>query len=210
MIGRTIAHYQILEKLGEGGMGVVFKARDTHLGRCVALKLLPPDKLADPERRQRFVHEAKAASALDHPNIVTVYDIDESGGVPFIAMECVAGKALDELLARQRPRWAEVLKYAVEIAGALAAAHKAGILHRDLKPGNVMVTHEGHVKLVDFGLAKLAEPSPGGAGDATRTTQRITEEGRIFGTFACMSPEPTIRRRYRAASRPPRRRWIAW
>ena len=155
MIGQTLSHYQILEKLGEGGMGVVYKARDNHLDRPVAIKVLPAEKVADPDRKHRFVQEAKAASALNHPNIVTIYDIDQAGGVDFIAMEYVAGKPLDDLIPRNGLRLTTALKYAAQIADALAAAHAAGIVHRDLKPSNVMVTERGLVKVLDFGLAKL-------------------------------------------------------
>jgi Tol biopolymer transport system component/predicted Ser/Thr protein kinase len=189
MIGKTFGHYQTIEKLGEGGMGVVYKARDTHLDRFVAIKVLPAEKVADPERKRRFVQEAKSASALNHPNIVTIYDIDQSSGVDFIAMEYVDGKTLDQLIPRKGMRLNEVLKYAVQIADALAAAHPAGIVHRDLKPANVMVTEKGLVKVLDFGLAKLTEPV---GSDETRTTETLephTEEGTIVGTVAYMSPE---------------------
>ena len=158
MIGKTLGHYQITEKLGEGGMGVVYKARDTHLDRFVAIKVLPAEKVADPDRKRRFVQEAKAASALNHPNIVTIHDIDAGDGIDFIAMEYVAGKTLDQLIPRKGMRLNEALKYAVQIADALATAHAAGIVHRDLKPANVMVTEKGLVKVLDFGLAKLTEP----------------------------------------------------
>jgi serine/threonine protein kinase len=143
LIGQTISHYRILEKLGEGGMGVVHKAFDTHLDRVVALKVLPPEKVADADRKRRFVQEAKAASALNHPNIITIYDIDSADGIDFIAMEFVAGKTLDHCIPRHGLRLSEALKYSVQIADALAAAHTAGIVHRDLKPGNVMVTEQG-------------------------------------------------------------------
>src|SRR5512137_864269 len=126
MIGRTIAHYQILEKLGEGGMGVVYKPRHTHLDRFVAIKVLPPEKVADPQRKARFIQEAKAASALNHPNIITVHDIDQQEGVDFIVMEYVAGKTLDELIPRKGMRLSEALKAAVQIADALSRAHAAG------------------------------------------------------------------------------------
>ena len=193
MIGKTIAHYQILEKLGEGGMGVVYKARDTHLDRLVALKVLPPEKVADPERKRRFVQEAKAASALNHPNIITIYDINQENGLDFIAMEFVNGKTLDQLLGRRGFRLGEVLKSAVEIADALARAHAAGIVHRDLKPSNIMVTEEGLVKVLDFGLAKLVEPRESDDWAETLATRRDeaadTEEGTIVGTVAYMSPE---------------------
>jgi predicted Ser/Thr protein kinase len=189
MIGQTLSHYHILEKLGEGGMGVVYKARDTHLDRFVALKILPAEKVADPDRRRRFVQEAKAASALNHPHIVTIHDIDEADGVHFIAMESVDGKTLDQLIPRHGMRLNEALKVAVQMADALAAAHEAGIVHRDLKPGNLMVIEKGQVKVLDFGLAKLTEKLPIGAEDATLTAKPDTEEGKILGTVAYMSPE---------------------
>src|ERR1700675_246453 len=161
MIGRTVLHYQIVETLGRGGMGLVYKARDTQLDRPVAIKVLPPEKVADPERERRFKQEAKAASALNHPNIITVHDIDEADGVSFISMEFVAGKTLDSLIPRHGLRLSEVLKYAIQIADALARAHAAGIIHRDLKPMNIMVDETGVVKVLDFGLAKLAAPAAG-------------------------------------------------
>src|SRR6476661_8472330 len=135
-------------------MGVVYKAVDTHLERFVALRVLPPDRVADAERKRRFAQEAKAASALNHPNIVHIYDIAEANEIQFIAMEYVAGKTLDQLIGRKGLRLNEVLKYAVQIADALAQAHAAGIIHRDLKPSNIMVTENGLVKVLDFGLAK--------------------------------------------------------
>ncbi len=142
MIGRTLGHYQVLSRLGEGGMGVVYKARDTHLDRFVAVKVLPPEKVADPDRKRRFVQEAKAASALNHPHIVHIYDIDQSDGTDFIAMEYVEGKTLDARIGHHGMRLAEALTYAVQIADALAKAHSAGIVHRDLKPTNIMVSAE--------------------------------------------------------------------
>src|ERR1041385_6168519 len=132
----TFSHYEVLEKLGEGGMGVVWKARDTRLDRLVALKVLPADKVSDPERKRRFEQEAKAASALNHPNIITIYDIGQTDGTDFMAMEFVPGSALDQLIPRRGLRLNEALKYAIQVADALAAAHAAGIVHRDLKPGN--------------------------------------------------------------------------
>ena len=161
MIGEILGHYRIESKLGEGGMGEVWKARDTRLDRFVALKTLPAEKVADSERRNRFVLEAKAASALNHPNIVHVYDIADSAGVPFIAMEYVVGKTLDQLTGRNGLRLNEALKYAIQITDALARAHSSGIVHRDLKPSNIMVDEHGLVKVLDFGLAKLTEPVPG-------------------------------------------------
>jgi serine/threonine protein kinase len=188
MIGKTIAHYHILEKLGEGGMGVVYKARDTHLERLVALKVLPPEKMADSERKRRFVQEAKAASSLNHPNIVTIHDIANENGMDFIVMEYVQGKTLEALVPRKGLRLNETLKLSIQMGDALAKAHSAGIIHRDFKPSNVMVTEDGVVKVVDFGLAKLTEVSERGD-EATRTLQHETEEGTIVGTVSYMSPE---------------------
>jgi len=189
MIGKVIGHYQVLEKLGEGGMGVVYKARETRLERLVALKVLPHDKVADPERKRRFIQEARAASALNHPNIVTIYDIDQAEGVDFIAMEYIEGRPLDDLVGRKGLKLGEALKHAVRIADALAAAHEAGIVHRDLKPGNVMITDKGQVKVLDFGLAKLVESAAADEAGTTRTLKPITSEGVIVGTVAYMSPE---------------------
>jgi len=143
-------------------MGVVYKARDTRLDRSVAIKVLPAEKIADSERKQRFVQEAKAASSLNHPNIITIYDIGQADGNDFIAMEYVTGKTLDQLIPRRGMRLNEALKCAVQIADALARAHSAGIIHRDLKPGNIMVNEHGLVKVLDFGLAKLTESAPAG------------------------------------------------
>ncbi|MCX6578053.1 MAG: protein kinase [Candidatus Aminicenantes bacterium] len=191
--GQTLLHYRILEKIGEGGMGVVYKAFDTHLDRHVAVKVLPPDKVADEERRQRFAQEAKAASALNHPNIVVVHDITEDRGVNFIVMEYVAGKTLDQLVGRKGLKLNEALGYAVQVADGLAKAHSAGIVHRDLKPTNIMVTSDGRIKILDFGLAKLMEEGGADEFGPTRTLGRPekprTEEGFIVGTAAYMSPE---------------------
>ncbi len=190
MIGRSIAHYAIVERLGQGGMGVVYKARDAHLDRFVALKVLPPESIADPDRKQRFVQEAKAASALNHPNIIHIYDISSAEGVDYIAMEYVQGKTLDRLLGPKGLRLREALDYASQIADALAKAHAAGIVHRDLKPSNLMVNEDGIVKVLDFGLAKLMESAP--ASDSTLTADaaaQLTEKGAIVGTVAYMSPE---------------------
>ena len=189
MIGRRVAHYSIVEKLGEGGMGVVYKARDTHLDRFVAIKVLPPERVADVGRKARFIQEAKSASALNHPNIVTIYDIDEADGVHFIAMEHVAGKTLDQMIGRKGLALNDVLKYAIQIADALARAHEAGIVHRDLKPSNIMVDEHGLVKVLDFGLAKLTETVTTDEAAPTQTLRATTEEGTIVGTAAYMSPE---------------------
>jgi Tol biopolymer transport system component len=189
--GQMLAHYRIQERLGEGGMGVVYKALDTHLNRTVAIKVLPAEAMAKPERRKRFVQEAHAASALDHPNIVTIYDIAEADGQHFIVMQYVAGKTLRVLLARGALPAGDALRYAVQIADGLARAHGRGIVHRDLKPDNVMVNDEGQVKILDFGLAKLSEPEDAEASE-TLTHGPVgprTEEGQILGTTAYMSPE---------------------
>jgi Tol biopolymer transport system component/tRNA A-37 threonylcarbamoyl transferase component Bud32 len=191
VIGQTLGHYRIEAKLGEGGMGVVYRALDQHLDRRVAIKVLRPETVADPERKRRFVQEAKAASALNHPNIITVYDIEISSGVDFIAMEYVHGKTLDQLIGRKGVGLGEALNYAVQAADALATAHAAGIIHRDVKPANIMVTDEGRVKMMDFGLAKLTEP---GKADELATLETVdarpqTETGAIVGTIAYVSPE---------------------
>ena len=193
MIGRQVLHYRILEKIGEGGMGAVYRALDTHLDRVVALKMLPHDKVADPERRQRFIQEAKAASALLHPNIIVVHDIASDQGLDFIVMEFVPGATLGQLIGRKGLKLNEALGYAVQIADGLARAHAAGIIHRDLKPANIMVTAEGLVKILDFGLAKLAEEAGASPEEGTvslgRGERPQTDEGFIVGTTAYMSPE---------------------
>jgi serine/threonine protein kinase/tetratricopeptide (TPR) repeat protein len=191
--------YKIIEEIGRGGMGVVYKAQDLHLDRFAALKILPPERVADPDRKRRFVQEAKAASALNHPNIITIYDIDQEGGMDFIAMEYVAGKTLDELIGGKGLKLNETLKCGIQIADALAAAHETGIVHRDLKPGNVMVTERGLVKVLDFGLAKLTEPGSGELAP-TQTLKPYTEEGMILGTVAYMSPEQAEGKRVDARS----------
>jgi eukaryotic-like serine/threonine-protein kinase len=186
-IGRVISRFEILEKLGEGGMGVVWKAHDKLLDRVVALKVLHAGVVADPDRKRRFMQEAKAASALNHPNIITIYDISQEDAIDFIVMEHVRGAALDRLIKRLRP--ADTLKYAIQIADALSKAHAAGVVHRDLKPANIMVSDEGSVKVVDFGLAKLTEPIGTTELDATQTIGVATAEGVIVGTVFYMSPE---------------------
>jgi serine/threonine protein kinase len=196
MITKTIAHYEILAPIGEGGMGVVYRAVDTRLGRPVAVKLLNREGTNNGERRKRFVQEARAASALNHPHIITIYEIGQDQGVDFIAMEYVAGSSLAHVIGQGRPRLEDALKYAIQIADALAAAHGAGILHRDLKPANIMVSDKGTIKVLDFGLAKLTESVDFklmDEGATTRTTsvaeQLHTEEGTILGTTAYMAPE---------------------
>src|SRR5215217_7874083 len=157
MIGRTLEHYRLEAKLGEGGMGIVYKAHDPRLNRPVAIKVLPAAQVQDATAKQRFIHEAKAASALNHPGIVTIHDIRRDGDTDFIVMEYIAGQTLDALIPVNGMRVDRLLRYAVEIADALAVAHASGIIHRDLKPSNVMATQAGRVKVLDFGLAKLLD-----------------------------------------------------
>jgi Tol biopolymer transport system component/tRNA A-37 threonylcarbamoyl transferase component Bud32 len=188
MIGRTISHYVILEKLGEGGMGVVYKARDTQLDRLVAIKVLQADKVIDSDRKLRFIQEAKAASALNHPNIVTIHDIGTEDGADYIVMEYVSGRTLEHIIPRGGLKLAELLKYAIPIADGLSRAHAAGIIHRDLKPGNIIIGDDGQVKLLDFGLAKLSDLHDASDADLTRPSPE-TEEGSILGTVSYMAPE---------------------
>jgi serine/threonine protein kinase len=192
MIGQALGHYRIEAKLGEGGMGVVYQAFDTHLDRPVAIKILRADATTSPERQRRFVQEAKAASALNHPNIIHIYDISSSGDTDFIAMEFVAGKTLHQLIGKNDLHLKDTLKYSIQIADALARAHSAGIVHRDLKPANIIIDEDGRVKLLDFGLAKLTEKtldSEAAAATVTAEDAPLTEEGSIVGTVAYMSPE---------------------
>ncbi len=177
MIGKTISHYKILEKLGEGGMGVVYKAQDTKLDRIVALKFLPKHLLCDGEAKTRFEHEAKTASALDHPNIATIYEIDEFEGECFISMAYVEGKSLKKLLEEKTFSVKEVVDIAIQICEGLAIAHEKGIIHRDIKSDNIMLTSRGQVKIMDFGLAKL------------RGVSKVTKTGSTLGTLAYMTPE---------------------
>ncbi len=191
MIGTELGHYQILERIGHGGMGEVYKARDSALGRFAAIKVIQSERLGDPERRRRFAQEARTASSLNHPNIVTIYEISKERGVDFIAMEYVEGKTLDSLIPDSGMRIGLLLKVAIQVAEGLARAHAAGIIHRDLKPTNIMVTGEGHAKVLDFGLAKLVEKQENSSADtAERTSDRtLTGERVIVGTAAYMSPE---------------------
>jgi predicted Ser/Thr protein kinase/tetratricopeptide (TPR) repeat protein len=193
MIGRTLSHFRIIEKIGEGGMGVVYRAEDERLRRPVALKVLPPDLVRDEERRLRFLREARAAAAVNHTNIATVYEIDEADGTVFIAMELVEGKTLRDLVARGPMTVREVVRIASQMADGLARAHQAHVIHRDLKPDNVIVGVDGHAKILDFGLAKLLEEQAGVVHpDLSRLktiSRDMTREGRIFGTAAYMSPE---------------------
>jgi Tol biopolymer transport system component/tRNA A-37 threonylcarbamoyl transferase component Bud32 len=198
MVGRVVSHYEIVEKLGEGGMGAVYKARDTRLGRLVALKILPPDKVQDAERRRRFVQEARAASALNSPHIVTIHEIDEADGVHFIAMELAEGRTLAERIGRRGLPLREALVVASQIADALARAHAQGIVHRDLKPANIVVTTDCVAKVLDFGLAKLVETEV--TEDESTDLKPATDEGTILGTAAYMSPEQAQGKRVDARS----------
>jgi TolB-like protein/Tfp pilus assembly protein PilF len=194
MIGETLARYKIVGKLGEGGMGEVYLAEDTELDRKVALKMLPAEMADDPERLERFRREAKAVAALNHPNIVTIYSIEESEGTRFLTMELVEGQSLDRMLPPTGMPLAEVFDIAIPLAEALATAHERGIVHRDLKPANIMVNKEGRVKVLDFGLAKLtqvdaAEGSEGGLTQIPTRIANLTGEGMVMGTAPYMSPE---------------------
>jgi serine/threonine protein kinase/Tfp pilus assembly protein PilF len=179
MLGQTISHYHILEKLGEGGRGVVYKAQDSRLKRTVALKLLPPEFMRDPEAKERFLLEAQAAAALDHQNICNIHEVDEVGGQTFIVMSCVEGQNLKEKISRGPLKIDDVLNFAVQAAEGLQEAHEKGIIHRDIKSENIMVNENGQVKIMDFGLAKLTNQT------------RFTREGTTMGTVSYMSPEQT-------------------
>jgi eukaryotic-like serine/threonine-protein kinase len=195
MKGGRLGHFLLLEKIGEGGMGQVYKARDMRLDRLVAIKLLPDSKVGDPERRARFVQEAKAASALNHPHIVTIHEIAEHEEQTFIVMELIHGKALSDLISPKGMRLDEALSIGAQTAGALATAHAAGIVHRDIKPGNIMVDGQGRVKVLDFGLAKLTAAVQSAAAGNTEVTKTLaidevaTEAGAILGSVPYMSPE---------------------
>jgi serine/threonine protein kinase len=188
--GTKLGPYEILSPLGAGGMGEVYRAKDTKLHRDVAIKVLPADVASSPERLLRFEREATTVAALNHPNIVTIFGIEESGDHRYIAMELVEGETLGRMIAPGGMPLAKIFDIAIPLSDALAAAHDKGIVHRDLKPANVMVTKEGRVKVLDFGLAKLAAAGPGGSShDDVTMSAPLTGRGVVMGTVPYMSPE---------------------
>ncbi|HKI84327.1 MAG TPA: serine/threonine-protein kinase, partial [Candidatus Krumholzibacteria bacterium] len=189
MIGKTISHYEILALLGQGGMGSVYRARDTRLGREVALKVLPPDFAKDPHRRARFEREARAIAALNHPNVVTIHSVEEVENQLLLVMELVEGSTLREQMRQDGIPLRDFFELAIPMAEAVSAAHAKGITHRDLKPENIMLDASGRVKILDFGLAKLLEESFEGSDATLAVGKDMTREGNILGTAAYMSPE---------------------
>ncbi len=189
MVGRTFSHYKILDEISRGGMGIVYRAVDTKLNREVAFKVLPAELISDPERKRRFLQEAQAAASIEHPHIATIYEVDEAEGVTFMVMELIGGDKLKDVIERGKLSLARVLDLTVEVAEGLARAHDKGIVHRDLKPANIMLTEDGHAKIIDFGLAKLVEPLGGDDEDAQTALRKETDPGIIMGTVSYMSPE---------------------
>ena len=189
MVGRRLSHYELLAEISRGGMGVVYRARDTNLGREVAIKVLPDDLAHDGERRIRLLQEARAASALEHPHVAVIHEVGEVDSVTFIAMELIRGEKLSELIARGSLTTARAVVLAIEVAEGLARAHDTGIIHRDLKPSNVMVTDEGHAKIIDFGHAKILESATAEQGSTVSVAEKLTRDGAVLGTAAYMSPE---------------------
>jgi formylglycine-generating enzyme required for sulfatase activity/cephalosporin-C deacetylase-like acetyl esterase/predicted Ser/Thr protein kinase len=189
LIGRALSHYQVLSEISRGGMGIVYRALDVKLHREVALKVLPPELVADRERKARFTQEARAAASLEHPHIAVVYEIGEVDGVDFIAMELIRGEKLSDVLAHGRVSHARALEIAIEIAEGLRCAHGKSIVHRDIKPANIMVSVEGHAKIIDFGLAKLTERQVGEESEFETALRNETSIGVVMGTFSHMSPE---------------------
>jgi tetratricopeptide (TPR) repeat protein/predicted Ser/Thr protein kinase len=189
LAGSMVSHYRVIDEIGRGGMGIVYRAQDTKLNREVALKVLPPELVADPTRRRRFIQEAQAAGSLADPRIVVVHEIDEADGVTFIAMELIRGEKLTQAMDRGPLTLARALDIAVELVEGLATAHDKGVVHRDLKPANVVLTEAGHVKIIDFGLAKLVEPAPPLDSRAKTASHLHTTPGTVVGTVSYMSPE---------------------
>ncbi|HTF38029.1 MAG TPA: serine/threonine-protein kinase, partial [Blastocatellia bacterium] len=194
--GTIISHYRIVSKIGAGGMGEVYLAEDTRLDRKVAIKVLPSEFVSSEDRLRRFVQEAKAAAALNHPNIAHIYEVGEADGIHFIAMEYVDGETLREKIHRDQTPLPKLLKYLAQVAQGLAKAHAAGIVHRDLKPENIMITRDGYAKILDFGLVKLIEPqrsfgsgSDASGEDATAILHQHSTPGTVLGTVGYMSPE---------------------